>query len=191
MKRLILTLVSLALLIAISPVHAGTSTPSGRAIMRLARASIVVPAQWDGLWTTVDSVYDCPDVFLVTNTSTDTICGGREYSPDGQGSPFAMVCTGSADASTMDMTCTGSGEVFAGCNANYTMVTHGTISGDTYHMVSTMETTYSGTGEGCSLLPPSCTQIDIWGTRTGAAPTDYCATSVRKSTWGRVKSLYR
>jgi len=191
MRRLTQTLVLLASVFLISPAHASSDSPSVDQIMRMARTTVVVPTEWDGIWTTVDSVYTCAGVFQSTSTSEDTICGGKDYSPNTGGSPITFVCTGSATATTFDMTCTGSGDIFTDCTANYTVVTHGTLSGSTNHFVTTVNVTYSGTGTGCSLLPPSCTQIDGWGTRTGPAPSAYCATPTRKSTWGHVKSIYR
>jgi hypothetical protein len=71
------------------------------------------------------------------------------------------------------------------------MESHGTRTGESYYSVTTISTTYSGTGAGCSSFPASCTQINSKGTRTGPAPAAYCATPARAATWGELKSLYR
>ena len=190
MRRLALTLVLLTSVILIRPAHAGSASQNFDKLIRLARTSVIVPLEWDGTWTTLDSVYTCQGVFQSTSTGIDTICGGKDYTPGG-GTAFTLSCSGSADATSYDMTCTGSAEIFTDCNADYNMVTHGTMSGGSYHTVSTINVTYSGTGTGCDLVPPSCTQVDIWGTRTGPAPVGYCSTATRQATWGQLKSLYR
>jgi len=189
MRRLTLTLVLFAAVFLIKPAHGSPSPQKVLQLMRQARASIAVPTEWDGEWNTLDTVYTCLGAFQSTSTSTDTICGGKDYSPNGYGSPINFQCTGSATATTIDMTCVGSGELFTDCNGDYTIVTHGTLSGSSYHTVTTINVTYSGTA--CDFLPPSCNQIDTWGTRIGPAPVAYCATPTRSSSWGQVKVLYR
>jgi hypothetical protein len=189
MRRLTLTLTLLTAVFLARPAHAAGDSRDVQRVVRMTRASIVAPPEWDGVWTTQDSVYSCAGAFQSTSTSSDTICGGKDYTPAAPGSPLNFVCTGSADATTIDLTCTGSGEIFTDCTANFVMVMHGTRSGDTYHMVSTVDVTYTGTA--CSFFPPTCTQIDSWGTRDGPAPTDYCSTPARKSTWGQLKTRYR
>jgi hypothetical protein len=191
MRRLTLTLVLFASVFLIGPAHAGSNPPSVDQLVRVARAEVVVPVEWDGTWATVDSNYICPTTLQSTSAGTDTICGGKDYSPNTQGSPITFTCSGTATATTIDITCTGSLVVFTDCTANYTIVIHGTRSGDTFHIVTTSNTTYSGTGAGCNLLPPSCSQFDSWGTRTGPAPAAYCSTPVRPSSWGQLKVLYR
>ncbi|MGH3055515.1 MAG: hypothetical protein ACRDL7_11120, partial [Gaiellaceae bacterium] len=100
-------------------------------------------------------------------------------------------CTGSATATTLDQTCTGSSEVFPNCTANFTIVTHATRTGTTYHRVSTVDLSYAGTAVGCDLVPPSCTQYDSWGTYFSPSPAGYCATEVRRFSWGALKTIYR
>jgi hypothetical protein len=181
------------LLLAASILPAGVAQagPDAAAIVRAARASITVPPEWDGIWTAVDSIYTCAGAFQSTSTAPDTICGGRDYQTSNPGSPIEFDCTGSADATTFDMTCTGSSEIFTDCIGNYTMHTHATRTGDSYRFVTTIDVNYAGTGTGCEFVPPSCTQINSWGTRTGPAPANYCATAVRSSSWGSLKTRYR
>ncbi len=190
MKKL-LTLFALFTLAAAGPVLARPVAPGGHEILRLARSAIVVPAQWDGIWTTLDSTYTCEGAFDETSTGSDTICGGKDYDYGAADTGFTLNCTGSATATTFDMTCSGSGNVFTDCDANYQMVVHGTLSGSSYHVVSTFSISYVGTGTGCEFLPATCFQTNSWGTRVAPAPPSYCATPVRSSTWGQLKSIYR
>jgi hypothetical protein len=171
--------------------RAGAESPSIQSVARLARVAVVVPQEWDGVWTTLDSIYTCAGAFQSTSTGADTVCGGKDYQTSAPGSSIVFTCTGTADATTIDMTCTGSGPVFTDCNADYTIVVHGTLASNSYHLVDTVNITYSGTGTGCDLLPPQCIQLDSWGTRTGPAPQAFCLTPARKSTWGELKALYR
>ena len=179
MKRLALTLLLPASMSLIGSAEA-SSIPEN--IARAVRASVIAPSAWDGTWTTVDTVYSCEGVFRSTSPGEATICGGSEYSPQG---PVPLVCTGTADATTIDVTCTGSGPVLQDCDANYTIVTHGTLTGDTYFTVSTVNVTYTGTG--CEGLPPTCIQVNSHGTRSGPN----CTTPTQPSTWGEIKIRYR
>lgn len=168
---------------------ADAGSPSIHNLVRGARAAVVVPQEWDGVWSTLDSIYTCAGAFQSTSTALDTICGGKDYQTTAPGSSITFTCTGTATATTIDMTCTGSGTIFTDCNADYTVVVHGTLSADTYFIVDTINITYSGTG--CSQFPPQCFQVDSWGTRLSPAPAAYCLTPTRTSTWGAVKTLYR
>jgi hypothetical protein len=147
---------------------------------------IIVPVEWSGVWLIQDSTYDCPNVFKSTSTMQDTLCTGHVL----EGNP-TYVCTGSATATTFQQTCDGSFNLFPDCDAIFHLEIHGTRSGDSYTSVSTITVTTSGTGTGCDLYPPSCTQINSRGTRIAPEPAAYCASPVRESTWGALKVLYR
>ena len=179
MKRL-----SLILMLPVSMLLIGSAEASSvpESIAKAARAQVAAPPEWDGVWTTVDTVYTCQGAFQSTTPGGSTICGGTDYTPTG---PVPLVCTGTADATTIDLTCTGSGPAFTDCDANYTVVTHGTRTADTYFMVSTVNIAYTGTG--CFGLPPTCVQVNSHGTRTGPS----CITPTRRSTWGELKIHYR
>ena len=89
----------------------------------VATGGFTVPAEWAGVWTSIDTTYMCPNIFQSTSTSTDTLCVGQvldEY-PDG-------TCTGTSDLNTIDETCTASGEVFTDCQYNIAFHIHGTRS---------------------------------------------------------------
>ena len=83
------------------------------------RASVTAPPEWDGFWATVDSIYTCAGVFQSTSIGADTICGGKDCSSRPPGTGIELHCTGNADATTIDVTCTGPGPAFAGCDAEY------------------------------------------------------------------------
>ncbi|MGH3054199.1 MAG: hypothetical protein ACRDL7_04380, partial [Gaiellaceae bacterium] len=79
MRRLALTLVLMASMVLAGIAHAAPTSPTSRQLASIVRATFVVPVEWDGVWTTLDSTYDCSGVFLNTSTSSDTICGGQDY----------------------------------------------------------------------------------------------------------------
>jgi len=155
----------------------------------LRASSVPVPVEWSGVWTTVDTSYDCVTLaFKNTSTQTDTVCVGQEIGDPGT-LPFNITCTGSANSTTVHMHCTGSGEIIPGCTVDIDIVTDGTVSGGSYDMVTTSNFTY--TGAGCLGIPNQCQVIHSHGTRIASAPTAYCATPTQPSTWGGLKAHYR
>jgi hypothetical protein len=191
MRRIATTLVLLSAIVLSAPARAAQHEPTAEQALQMARVTVVVPIEWDGTYTTLDTSYDCTGTFKSTSAGTDTICGGKDYSPNQAGSPITFDCTGTADASSFDMTCTGTYNPLADCIAHYNIVSHGTLSGGDYFIVSVINVTYTGTDPLCSYLMPSCTQYNSHGTRTGPAPGNYCTTPTRRTTWGAVKTFYR
>lgn len=159
-------------------------------VITRAGVTIVVPPEWGGIWTVTDSTYDCEGALQNVEASEDTLCPG-EPAFDPQQSPYPIDCTGSADATNIDVTCTGSAELFPDCQANFTSTLRGTRTGESYFVVSTTEITYSGSGTGCEFVPPFCMQINSHATRTGPAPVAYCQTPARPTSWGTLKVRYR
>ena len=153
---------------------------------RVFTGGVSVPAEWAGVWQSTDSTYKCPNLFQSTSVDTDTLCVGQSETSD-----LNAVCTGSATSTSVDFSCTATGEVFTDCQ--YTVTSHvtGTRTGDTYFLVTETTTTFSGTGTGCDLLTPSCTQTNLHGVRLGPAPAAYCATPAVPSSWGKLKASYR
>lgn len=149
--------------------------------------TIVIPPEWDGLWDYSDSTYDCTGSFQSTDTGTDTLCAGAEAYDGGPN----FSCTGSANATTISIKCSGTQEVLPGCVGVYHYEIDGTRTGDTAFLVSTASVTYEGTVPGCDLIPATCTQTNSRTTRTGPAPSEYCATPVLPTTWGTLKIRYR
>jgi hypothetical protein len=173
------------------PARAGTAAYNFGRVLRVADASVVVPPEWDGLWATQDSVYDCTTGFKSFSSGVDTLCAGQVYTQDPGSSPVTLTCTGTADATSFHATCSGSAEVFADCQLLMEVQTDATRTGDSYRSVTTISTTYSGTGLGCDLLPATCTRVVSYGTRTGPAPVDYCLTPAKRTSWGQLKVSYR
>jgi hypothetical protein len=59
--------------------HADVSVQGLKGPIRLLGGLTTVPADWDGIWTTTDSTYDCSTGFKSTNSGADTICAGESY----------------------------------------------------------------------------------------------------------------
>lgn len=185
--RRILMLLLLASICAVGIANASPA-PTVASLLKAARAQVNVPPEWDGIWDTADSLYSCDGTFLTTIVGSDTLCGGSEYSStDPNGISFS--CTGTANATTIDLTCTGSGEVDPGCTGDFNMVIKGTRTATTYFNVYTINGTY--TGLTCQ-MQTSCFQLNSHGTRTGpTTPTDCVTTPTKRTTWGELKILYR
>jgi hypothetical protein len=66
----------------------------------------------------------------------------------------------------------------------------GTRDADSYFMVITSNTTFTGTDPSCAFFPPQCLQINSHGTRIAPEPTAYCSTPAEETTWGQIKSRY-
>jgi len=182
-------LISLAIPFAIAaPADAGPRAPGLRGALN---TDIVVPAEWSGVWSYVDSTYDCLGVPQGVDSGLDTLCTGQGTSqPDG--STFQLVCTGSITATTFDTHCTGSGPIEGTeCTLSLTLDSNGTRTSDSYVITSTIASEVTGIAPECSFFPGSCMRIVSRATRIAAEPTAYCATPVAPTTWGRVKSQYR
>ena len=184
MRRIVALLMLLGSALTFGNAVADPITPNVPRIAKLAMASIVYPPEWEGIWTTVDSFYYCNSTFISASSASDTVCSGTDYeSPN-------FTCSGTIDATTLDFTCTGTDSPFPGCVANFTVVNHGTRSGDSYFIVSMAHIEYPGPG--CLGYPTQCLQQNSHGTRIGPAPAEFCATTpTKRSTWGRIKAIYR
>ena len=180
-------LLSAALLPSISA-QAAPVASDFRDGLKLASQSVIVPPEWDGIWTQEDSLYDCTTGFKSFFSGTDTLCAGQVYT---QGGALNVVCNGTADATSFHATCSGSETVFTDCTVMIDIQIDGTRTGNSYRSVTVTNASYSGTGTGCDLLPPSCTRSVTYGTRTSAAPPAYCATPAIPTTWGQLKVKYR
>jgi hypothetical protein len=192
MSRLIFA--SLLLLAALLPSGAARAEPGAFGspnAFRLMAGSITVPPEWDGVWTSTDSTYNCLGASLGVSTVTDTLCAGQVISQDGTGLPVIFTCTGTADANSIHQNCTGSMQISADCQVEYQIQIDGTRSGTTFRSVTVSQVTYTGTGLECTLLPGSCRRVVSYATRSGPAPLDYCVTPVKGASWGRLKMLYR
>ncbi len=193
MRRLAMVVLLLSAPLLLSrPARAGAASHFDFAgALRAASSTITVPPEWDGIWATQDSVYDCTTGFQSYGTGLDTLCANQVFNGGTGDSQFTFTCTGTADATTIQTTCTGTGEVFPDCQVTMVVQSDAVRTNDTYRSVTTMNTSYSGTGTGCDMLPSSCTRTVSYGTRTGPAPSDYCSTPAKPTTWGRLKVTYR
>lgn len=184
------------LLLACTMVPATASgEPSSVGLKRLLGAArgggaVVIPTEWGGIWAVVDSTYDCAGVLQSVESNADTLCPGQP-AMDTQAFPGQVDCTGSADGTSINVTCTGTAELFPDCNQNFYSNLHGTRTGESYFVVSTTQITYTGTAAGCDLVPGFCSQVNSHATRTGPAPPEYCQTPARATTWGTLKVRYR
>jgi len=187
MRTWLLLFVLCAALLPVGPAQAGPAHDS-KGIFQTLIPDTKVPPEWDGIWQTIDSVYTCGGAPQSASAGVDTLCGGKDIPAPGG---INYVCTGTADATTVHLTCTYNYDVFPNCQASSVTVIDGTRTGDTFYYVVTNNTNYSGSGTGCNLLPPQCSVTHIHGTRTGPAPPAYCATAALPITWGRIKAIYR
>jgi hypothetical protein len=191
MKRLAIAMILTSCLLAAGSASAGPAGPAVSGLRGALAAAVPVPPEWDGVWTTQDSLYDCSGASTGTSTSTDTLCTGQStYEPPAD-PLLTFTCDGTADADEFHVTCSGSAELFPNCQMSIEIRTDGTLTGSSFFSVTTITTSYSGTGEGCDFLPGSCQQINSHGTRTGPAPSEYCATPARPASWGELKARYR
>jgi hypothetical protein len=186
MKALASAFVLVASLLLTASAQAGPFERHSGSPFATLGGGVTVPPEWAGIWTTTDTVYNCPSTYQGSSTSTDTLCAGQVFENDS-----TFVCTGSSTATTFDQVCDGSDIVFADCVATIHLVTHGTRTADSYSSVTTITSTYSGSDPSCALFPPGCTQINTHATRIAPAPAAYCSTPAKPATWGQLKAQYR
>lgn len=149
---------------------------------------VITPPEWGGIWSTESELFDCEtNQLLDTQAYTDTICAGENIE---FGDPeFPFTCTGSANANTVHVECSGSFEIIEDCVMNFSTVFDATRNGDTIEAVTTQTTTYVGAG--CLFLPDECVRMEATSTRIGPEPVPCGSTPVEAVDWGTVKSLYR
>lgn len=187
MKRLAALLTLLALCVAID----AAATPRFTQLLRATNGSIIVPVEWDGVWSIVDSTYDCTGELKLVTAGFDTICGGQVFSLASSDNPYPLDCSGSAGPTTLDATCAGGATIAPDCAFEIATEVHAVRTGNSYRAVTVWNESYVGSGLGCNLLPGSCERSVRLGTRIAAGPAEYCLTSTRRATWGRLKLLYR
>ncbi|MCC6651244.1 MAG: hypothetical protein IT348_08870 [Candidatus Eisenbacteria bacterium] len=197
-KRIVLLLLVVSSMVMAATAGAGTSSAAARSqrftnALRAMGGTLTVPAAWDGIWVSEDSTYTCEGVFESVETFSDTICAGQvlPYNEDPGGGMFNLICTGSADATSIQIECGHSEEIIPDCLMTFTLVFDGTRTGDSYVGETTNTFSYSGTAEGCDLAPDECSRTVTHATRISPAPPAYCATPARRSTWGELKVRHR
>jgi hypothetical protein len=192
MRRPVLALLLLAALIV--PHRSAHATPAAYDFSKALRAlagSVKVPPEWDGVWTTQDSVYDCTTGFQALEVGADTLCSGEVFTQAAIASPLTLDCNATADATTFHATCSGSADVMTGCTLTVGIQIDAIRTSSSYRAVTTTDMGYAGSATGCDQLPASCTRTVTYGTRTGPAPSDFCVTPAKRTTWGQLKVSYR
>jgi len=150
--------------------------------------TIVVPESWAGIWETTTTEMDCEtrEVKGVT-TTTDTLCAGDILNPEDPDGEFPdLVCEGTANDTTFHLDCSGSMEIFPGCNFTLSFVSDGTRNGDNSIGVNIMTTTFDAA---CG-FPGDCVRRESVAVRT-SADSDCGLAPVDASSWGTLKSNYR
>jgi hypothetical protein len=191
MKRLVIALVLTSCTLAAASAAAGPVAPTSNNALRTMGIAVPIPPEWAGVWAVEDSTYNCLGALTGTSSTEDTVCVGQGAYEPPPGTPVTFTCDGTATATEVHMICTGSAEIMPDCQMNMEIRIDAILTSDAYFSVTTITTSYAGTATGCDLIPGNCTQINSHGTRTGPAPTDYCATPVQPSSWGAIKAHYR
>lgn len=144
-----------------------------------------IPEAWTGIWDTHIEMHFCESPTIIfSDDYTDTLCTGQVFDTGDQEIP--IVCSGTATDSNIEMTCSGSSEVMAGCTLSMQIDYDGTRTGDTFSTTMVVNATYTGD---CFGVSDTCTEVTITGERVGPAPSS-CATPVDRVTWGTIKSRY-
>lgn len=159
-------------------------------VFRSLGGTVTIPPEWDGIWSTVDSTYDCAGPLQGVAAGEDTLCSGQIVFGD-PGGGLELTCTGFANATVIDASCSGTMELFPDCQVTYSVELDAVRTGDDFVATIVTRWTYDGTGEGCDFLPDECTRVVSRGHRTAPAPLEYCQTPARGETWGRLKLRYR
>lgn len=144
------------------------------------------PASWAGIWEFTTDEEECNSgPFIGTFVDTDTICAGEGFGVE-EGVP--MQCTGTIDDTTIDVSCSGSLEIFTDCTMTISFAIQGTRTGDSIQGTEQFSITY--TGSACGILEDECTDSTISGVRLGPEPPE-CSTPTIPTTWGAIKAIYR
>ena len=172
MKSCVRLSVLCALLLATGWAHAEPADRT-RAVFKTLLTGVPLPPEWEGIWVTVDSTYNCyyPGEAIVSS-SEHWICTALDFYPD-------RTCTGTATATTLHLNCG-----LDACYDCYSVTLDVTRDGDSFYSVMEYEWAFENGLAGCTL-------VRSHGTRTGPVPTDYCASPVLPTTWGGVKAMYR
>src|SRR5262245_38484720 len=141
MKRLAaVLLLVVALLVVLADAAAARLPRSPFRLLQLGLAAAdpyKIPAEWDGIWTSNDSTYDCTGGFQSIDATDDTLCSGAVFL-DPNDISGTVDCTGSWSATTINITCTGVDTILTGCVATFTYSIRGTRTGDDAFLVITV-----------------------------------------------------
>jgi len=148
------------------------------------------PPEWAGIWVMEDSTFTCQGAFEGFSVENDTLCTGAPISEPGESPLGILDCTGTADATSITSTCTGSFVIFPDCVATFTTTLSATRTGDSITATSEFSITYEGGGLGCSSFPAECEESRTTGMRIAGEP-ESCSTAVEATDWGLVKQLFK
>jgi len=146
-----------------------------------------VPPEWVGIWTSVDSIYDCTTGALAKVVErTDTLCAGQEIGDDPNAPPhLSTTCSGSADAGHIQVHCGASGLCGEACTFDYTSDLDETRTGDTAFGERTTKSVSSCGSTICEW----CLFTRTHSTRVGPGPCG--PVPATPATWGKLKAGYR
>ncbi len=153
-----------------------------------ARAGIIIPEEWGGIWESDADTYDCDtNTWFFNQSGPDTMCVGAVIEDPNPGDT-PLECTSSADGDSYTSHCEGSFELEPGCMATVTFDMTGTRTGETMTSVSTMRTVYTGT---CIEFGDTCFRTETTATRVAESPASCASTPNEQLAWGALKSSYR
>jgi len=176
---LVLVIVSLA------SVHlaAAATPPRPHQLLKALVTDPVWPAEWAGIWNVSTTERDCTTHAIVDSyAEADTFCSGGIFDSGDPG----LVCEGTIDATSVNVTCTGSASEL-GCTVTITSSVMGTRSGDTLSGTGHYEIVYSGT---CGGLPDECGDEEFTGTRIDGEPASCGSVPVVPTRGGLIKAKY-
>lgn len=179
MSRLAVPLLVALLMSAGSARAAGNPRPG---------TGVAVPGEWSGIWTSVDSVYDCTTQALIKVVPrTDTLCAGENVPSDPNAPPYNWTtCSGSADATHIQEHCTADGGLCGeACFVNDMLDLDATRTGDAAFWSWTTKTVSSCHFSFCD----TCILTRSHATRVAPGPCGPVPTA--PVTWGNLKVLYR
>jgi hypothetical protein len=158
----------------------------GDMLAQLAQEGIDVPEAWAGVWEFTWTIYDCDSEIVVdTGESQETLCVNDEFIEPEEGPD--ITCTGTVNATTVNLECTGSEEILPGCTASYDYEFDAVRDGDSMVGTAIVSITFAGD---CPVTD-ICTRQETTGERVGPAPEDCGQTPVLQRPWGAIKQMYR
>lgn len=182
--RILLTLTLVCL--AVVPASAGEWTLGDA--FRLLKEEPTLHPDWEGVWESDIRQEECDGTLVDTSVGTDNLCAGEPLLGPDTGTD--LTCTGTISSTSIDVSCTGTQEIFTDCVATITVEMQGTRNGDSAEITSTVQATYEGSGFGCSQIPDTCNRIIATSTRTSLEP-DCTGVSTHDSSWGTVKARFQ
>lgn len=150
---------------------------------------IPLPPEWEGIWSDVDSVYDCTTQALIKVVSqNDTLCADEQVGDDPHiPPPFGGVtCAGTGNATELQSHCAVSGLCGEACGLDYTSDLDAVRTGEAAFWLWTTKFVSNFPSHN------SCSLTRRHGTRIQAGPLAVCTSVPTKpSTWGNLRARYR